>query len=457
MTVVLAIDQRVSGATAVVVDEPGNVLTMSQQTVGLRRLPGGRTEQDPREVLAAVVQAGRVAATEAEASIDVVALTTPGESVLAWDRDTGRPLSSLIICPDQRVNDNCAGLVLNAGCAAPKLAWLRRHVTDDGVVTTADSWLIHQLTGEFVTDASTASHSLLADLDTVSWNPNFLGLFGLAYESLPMIVPSDQIVGATIAFGGSALVGGLVVGQSATMIGEGCLGPADTTCTFGSGATLLANAGATPPLSRAGLAGLAAWRVRGETTYSISGRVSTAASVVPWMKQLGYITNAGDMDKVAASDAGGVLAVPALDGLGVPWWRPDARACLSGMTHRTTVGHLVVAILQGIAAQVAALGSTIAGDLGQPLIRLGVDGGLTQCRTFMQALADLMQIDIEVHPSTPTTALGAAAVSRIAVDRTLSLADALGAVTPSTVFTPHWPAEQAADFRSRWAKAVEAA
>ena len=143
------------------------------------------------------------------------------------------------------------------------------------------------------------------------------------------------------------------------------------------------------------------------------------------MEQLDYITTAADMDKVAADDAGGVLAVPALAGLGAPWWRPEAKASVTGMTLSTTVGHLVVAILQGIAAQVAELGSSVAQDLRQPLTRLRVDGGLTQCQALMQSVADLMQIEIEVYPSAHATPLGAAALARMAHDPSLSLADAV--------------------------------
>ena len=200
-----------------------------------------------------------------------------------------------------------------------------------------------------------------------------------------------------------------------------------------------------------------AWRVKDETTHCISGQVDTAASAVHWMKQLGFITSAADLDRVAAPDAGGVLAVPALAGLGAPWRRPDAKTCISGMTRFTTRGHLVVAILQGVAAQIAALGSAMADDLGKPLTRLRVDGRLTGCRTLMQSLADLLQIDVEVHPSRCAAALGAAAVARIATDPTLGLPDAITPSKPSTIFTPRWSSAQADDFRSRWAEAAEAA
>jgi glycerol kinase len=469
MTTVLTIDQGTSGTKAIVVDGDGNLLGLSEHPVRPTYLPGGGVEQDPHELLASVVGAGRAAVSKAGAPIDVVTIANQGESVLAWHPDTGKPLSNMIVWQDRRAESVCAelaehrdavaqrtGLVLDPYFSAPKLAWLRRNVTRDGVVTTSDSWLIHQLTGEFVTDASTVSRSLLIDLDTASWDGELLGLFGLADERLPAIIPCDAVVGTTTAFGGTVAVGGLVVDQQAALIGEGCLRPGEAKCTFGTGAFLLANTGTTATRSSAGLAASVAWQVRDETTYCVDGQVYTAASAVRWMEQLGYITTAADMDKVAAADAGGVIAVPALAGLGAPWWRPQARASISGMTLSTTVGHLVVAILQGIAAQVAELGSSVTQDLGRPLTRLRVDGGLTQCKTLMQSVADLMQIEIEVYPSPHATALGAAALARMAVDPSLSLADAVVPWQPRLVYTPRWSAEQAADFRGRWNAAVEA-
>lgn len=470
MTTVLTIDQGTSGTKAIVVDGDGSLLGLAERPVRPRYLPGGGVEQDPGELLDSVLDAGRAATSTAGVPVDVVTLANQGETVLAWDPATGEPLSDLIVWQDRRADDLCAalaehrdtvaqrtGLVLDPYFSAPKLAWLRRSVTRDGVVTTSDSWLIHRLTGEFVTDASTASRSLVTDLDTVSWDNELLDLFGLAGERLPTIVACDAVVGTTSAFGGTAAVGGLVVDQQAALIGEGCLRPGEAKCTFGTGAFLLANTGTAATRSRAGLSTSVAWQVRGGTTYCVDGQVYTAASAVRWMEQLGYISTAADLDAVAADDADGVIAVPALAGLGAPWWRPDATATVRGMTLSTTVGNLVTAILQGIAAQVAELGSAVARDLGRPLTRLRVDGGLTQCRTLMQSVADLMQIEIEVYPSAHATPLGAAALARLAVDPSLSLADAIVGWRPALAYTPRWPPDRAAEFRARWAAAAETA
>jgi glycerol kinase len=470
VSTVLTIDQGTSGTKALVVDGDGTVLGLSERPVRPQYLPGGGVEQDPHELLASVLDAGRAAVATAGVPIDVVTLANQGETVLAWDPDTGRPLSNMVVWQDRRAEGICAelaehkgvfaqrtGLVLDPYFSAPKMAWLRRNVTRDGVVTTSDSWLVHHLTREFVTDPSTASRSLLTDLDTTGWDEELLGLFGLGDERLPTIMPCDALVGSTTAFGGTAAVGGLVVDQQAALVGEGCLRPGEAKCTFGTGAFLLANTGNAATRSTAGLAASVAWQVRGQSTYCIDGQVYTAASAVRWMEQLGYITTAADLDEVAAPDNGGVLAVPALAGLAAPWWRPDAKATISGMTLSTTVGHLVVAILQGIAAQVAELGSAVAEDLGRPLTRLRVDGGLTRCTTLMQSVADLMQIDIEVYPSAHATALGAAALARMAHDPGLGLADAVVPWEVGLTYSPLWSAEQASEFRGRWNAAAATA
>ena len=469
MTTVLAIDQGTSGTKAVVVDGDGNLLGLSEHPIHPHYLPGGGVEQDPHELLASVVDVGRAAISKSRATIDMVTIANQGETVLAWDPVTGKPLSNMIVWQDRRAEGICTelaehkdtfarrtGLVLDPYFSAPKLAWLRRNVTREGVVTTSDTWLIHQLTGEFVTDVSTASRSLVTDLNTTAWDRELLDLFGLGDEQLPTIVACDAVVGTTTRFGGSMRVGGLVVDQQAALLAEDCLRPGDAKCTFGTGAFLLANTGTTAARSSAGLTSSVAWSTRGETTYCFDGQVYTAASAVRWLQQLGFIATAADLDTVAAEDTGGVLAVPALAGLAAPWWRPDAKAAFTGMTLSSGPRHLVLAVLQGIAAQVAELGSLVAADLGTPLRRLRVDGGLTQSRVLMQAVADLMQIHIDVFPSAHATPLGAAALARMAADPDLQLADAVVPWNPNMVYTPRWSPQRAADFLSGWTATVDA-
>jgi glycerol kinase len=251
-------------------------------------------------------------------------------------------------------------------------------------------------------------------------------------------------------------VAGLIVDQQAALLAESCLTPGDAKTTFGTGAFLLAQLGANAVRSTSGLTTSVAWRLRGHTSYCVDGQVYTAASAVRWAVDLGLVPSANDIDTVAADSSAGVLCIPALAGLAAPWWDSAAAASFSGMTLSSGPGQLVRALLEGIAAQVAALAGLVASDLGQPLTRLRVDGGLTQSAVLMQAQADLARIPVDVYPSLHATALGAAACARMALDTGLDAKDAVGTWTPDHTYQPEWSADRAEEFMSRWMRAAEA-
>ena len=460
---VLAIDQGTSGTKAIVVDPDCGVVGLAEVPVHPRYLGGGGVEQDPGELLESVLAAGRAAVAAAARPIDVVSLANQGETVLAWEPDSGRPLSPAIVWQDRRAEALCAelevhrellaqrtGLVLDPYFSAPKMAWLRRHVETAGVVTTSDVWLLHQLTGQFVTDATTASRSLLVELGDSGWSDALLDIFGLRGERLPAIVGNDEIIGSTGAFGPDTPVGGVVVDQQAALLAQGCLEPGMAKCTLGTGAFLLANTGSRPVRSSAGLTTSVAWRVGGVDTFCVDGQVYTAASAVRWLSSLGVISGAHDIDAVAAPDNDGVLCVPALAGLAAPWWQPSATASISGMTLATGRGHLVLAVVQGIAAQIAELASAIDADAGAPLSRLRVDGGLTRSTVLMQAIADILQLPVDVYPSPHATALGAAALAQLSLTPDRGLRAVAGSWTPATTFEPQWDGARAEEFRCDW-------
>jgi len=460
---VLAIDQGTSGTKAVVVDPEDGVLATAEVALRPRYLPGGGVEQDPAEMLESVLSSGRRAIEQAGRAVDCISLANQGETVLAWDPGSGSPLSQAVVWQDRRAAALCdeladarelvssrTGLVLDPYFSAPKLAWLRRNVTREGIVSTTDAWLVHELTGEFVTDASTASRSLVLDVDRVEWDPQLLDLFGLADEPLPSIVSCDECVGVTRAFGPELPVCGLVLDQPAALLAQGCWQPGEAKCTFGTGAFLLANTGGHAVRSGAGLTTSIAWRCRGQTTYCIDGQSYTVGSAVRWLIDLGLIGEASELDLVATDDAGGVLCSPALAGLAAPWWRPDATASFTGMTLATRPAQLVSAMLQGIAAQLAELTDVIGTDLGQPLASLRVDGGLTRSRALMQAVADLTQLPISLYPSPHATALGAAALGRLSLDPELELQHAVLDWRPQASYDPGWSPARADEFRARW-------
>lgn len=464
----LAIDQGTSGTKAIVVDEAGQVVSIAEVAVRPEYLADGGVEQDPEALFDSVVNAGRKALAQADVSVAAVALANQGETVLAWNRDNGRPLTPAVVWQDRRAESICAplaasadtvaqrtGLVLDPYFSAPKMAWIRANMTTDGVVTTTDTWLVYRLCGEFVTDASTASRSLLMSLDSVAWDDELIGLFGLAGEALPEIVGSDQIVGSTDVFGPTIAVAGLIVDQQAALLAESCLAPGDAKCTFGTGAFLLAQLGAKPARSTSGLTNSVAWQLRNQSSYCVDGQVYTAASAVRWAVDLGLVPAANQIDAVAADSSDGVLCVPALAGLAAPWWDSAAAASFTGMTLSSGRGQLARALLEGIAAQVAALADLVASDMGQPLTRLRVDGGLTQSAVLMQAQADLARIPVDVYPSLHATALGAAACARLALDPGLDVAKAVGTWSPEHTYDPGWSADRAEAFMARWMRAAE--
>jgi len=466
---VLAIDQGTSGTKAIVVDESGAVLATADADVRPDYLVGGGVEVDPVQLLNSVLETGRQAIAQAGRPIDAVALANQGETVLAWNRQTGAPLSKAIVWQDSRSADICSelgdcadliatrtGLVLDPYFSAPKMAWLRRHVTSEGVVTTSDTWLLHQLTGEFVTDVTTASRSLVLDLDTAQWSGELLDLFGLADEPLPRIVDCDEVIGTTEAFGSPMAVGGLVVDQQAALLAEACLTAGSAKCTYGTGAFLLANAGHNAVRSTGRLTTSVAWRVRGELSYCIDAQVYTAASAFRWLSDIGVLSNAGAIDDVAAADSAGVFFSPGLAGLGSPWWHAEPCGALVGMSLSTERGHIVQAVVEGIAAQVAELVAVVEADLGIAVPTLRVDGGLTRSHRLLQAQADLLQRPIEVYPSANATAEGAAALARLASDPKLCVGDAVGGAALSVVVEPRWSADRAAEFLGLWRATVQA-
>ncbi|HYN75515.1 MAG TPA: FGGY family carbohydrate kinase [Candidatus Limnocylindria bacterium] len=464
-------DQGTSGTKAVVV-APGRGVIGSAE-VALRPDFGaaGAVEQDPHALLTSVLEAGRAAVNAAGEPVAAVGLANQGETVLVWDRSTGAPLSPMVVWQDRRSADLCSrlsahsdelaaitGLSLDPYFAAPKMAWLREQGHAGGVVTTSDAWLIHQLCGAFVTDASTASRTLILDLDSASWSPRALEIFGLAEEELPEVVACAGSFGETSAFGPDLPLAGLVVDQQAALFAQGCLQPGQAKCTYGTGAFLLANVGAGATRSHTGLPTSVAWQTREGTSYCLDGQVYTVASAVRWLVDLGVLAGADDLDRLGGTvaDAGEVTFVPSLAGLGAPWWAPQAKGSLTGLGLDTTGGHLVHALCEGIAAQVADLAAAMAADLGAPLTTLSVDGGLTRSTLLMQTQADLLQVPVEVFASPDATALGAAAFAHLGFDSQLALADAVEPWRPAATYEPRIGADEAAERLDRHRVAVAA-
>ncbi|MGA4838454.1 FGGY family carbohydrate kinase [Streptomyces sp. G45] len=468
---VLAVDQGTSGTKALVVCPERGVIGSGAAPVRPRHLPGGLVEVSPGDLLDSVLDAGRAALADADEPVTAVGLANQGETVLAWDPATGEPLTDALVWQDRRAEPLCAelaehaeelraltGLPLDPYFAAPKMAWIRRHLTRDGTVTTSDAWLTHRLTGAFVTDAATAGRTQLLDLDTAAWSERALALFGLDGEALPRVVDAAEHIGTTTDFGYGIPLTGLLVDQQAALLAQDVTEPGSAKCTYGTGAFLLAQTGDRPRRGDSGLVACVAWRLGGRSSYCLDGQVYTAASAVRWLTDLGVISGAEDLDAVgsAVPDSGGVTFVPALAGLAAPWWRGDLRGSLTGLGLDTAPGHVVRALCEGIAAQVAELADAVAADLGEPLRSLRVDGGLTRSALLMQTQADLLQRPVEVSALPDVTALGVGAVARLGADPGLALRDVIPAWRPAAVYEPRVSADEAAARRAAFRSEVTA-
>jgi glycerol kinase len=466
---ILAIDQGTSSTKALVVADAGEVLGEGSASVNPEAKAGGAVEQDPQELLESIVAAGRAALAAAGVAVEAVGIANQGETVLRWDRESGKPFGPALSWQDRRAAPiareleshadrltEITGLPLDPYFAAPKMTWLRRETGDEGVITMIDAWLNEQLAGAFVTDAATASRTLLLDLESTTWSDEACALFEIDPTTQPEIVDCAASVGETTVFGDLLPVTGLVVDQQGALFAESCFAPGEAKCTYGTGAFILATAGDQALHSKARLAACVAWRLDGHTTYCLDGQVYSAGSAVSWLEELALIKEAADLDRISSHEGEEALFVPSLAGLGAPFWAPDARGGWLGLSLATSRDDLVRAVIWGIAAQVASLARAMGDDMGRPLERLRVDGGLTRSKALMQAQADLLQAPVERYPSADATALGAGALARLGSGAASTLQEAVGGWTPAEVFEPRMTAAEAQERLARWEAAAAA-
>src|SRR6266536_5747959 len=392
---VLAIDQGTSSTKALVVAEGGRVLGEASAPVHPRAGTEGAVEQDPQELLDSIVEAGRAAIAAAGANVGAVGLANQGETVLRWNRESGEPYGPALSWQDRRAVSvtrdlaghedrltKITGLPLDPYFAAPKMTYLRREQGDEGVVTTVDAWLNQRLAGAFVTDAATASRTMLLDLESTTWSDEACALFEIDRATQPEIVDCAASVGETTVFGDPLPVTGLVVDQQGALFAESCFAPGEAKCTYGTGAFILATAGDQALHSKARLAACVGWRLDGHTTYCLDGQVYSAGSAVSWLEEFDLIKEAADLDRISSDEGEEALFVPSLAGLGAPFWAPDARGGWLGLSLATSRDDLVRAVIWGIAAQVASLARAMGDDMGRPLERLRVDVRLTPSKAL---------------------------------------------------------------------------
>ncbi|HEV8584836.1 MAG TPA: FGGY family carbohydrate kinase, partial [Methylomirabilota bacterium] len=367
-----------------------------------------------------------------------IGIANQGETVVVWDRESGRPLAPAIVWQDTRTHDDMerlagdqaatrriretTGLAPDAYFSASKIRWLLDHVPEARSLAaqgrlcagTLDAWLVWDLTaGEyFVTDASTAARTLLFDIRALRYDPWLLELFAVPEAVLPSVRPSDSplgpVKGVNAAINGTPVVAGLV-DQPAALFGQGCLGPGQAKATYGTGCFVYLNTGGAPRPSAHGLLTTIAWQRAGGTTYALDGGVFAAGSVVEWLVRAGLLSDVGEADALLAAARDGadeVTCVPALTGLAAPYWDRHARASWLGLGLGSGRAELVRAALEGVACRVAQVVGAMEKDAGLSIETLRVDGGLTACQGLMQMQADLLGIRLEIAADAEATLRG---------------------------------------------------
>jgi glycerol kinase len=448
---VLAIDQGTTGTTALLLDREGAVRARGYAELPQHFPRPGWVEHDGEEIWSTTLSAVAAACTRVEGgsrSIAGVGITNQRETTLLWDRESGAPVAPAIVWQDRRTAERCAalkrqgletevrrrtGLVLDPYFSATKLEWVLRHDSDvksrarRGRIAfgTVDSWLLWRLTGgaTHATDPTNASRTLLYDIGRGRWDERLLEIFGVPAETLPEVMPSSGRFGTTRGVGAipdRVPIAGIAGDQQAALFGQGCVAAGQSKNTYGTGCFLLLHTGERRVASRSGLLTTIACGPKGEPAYALEGSVFIAGAALQWLRDgLQILEGAPASEAIAAGlpDSGGVVMVPAFVGLGAPYWRPDVRGALFGLTRGTTRAHVVRAALESLAFQSRDLIEAMARDAGRTKSSaprsgrarvLRVDGGAAANDWLMQYQADLLGIPVQRPHVIETTALGAA-------------------------------------------------
>ncbi len=485
--VVLAIDQGTTGSTALLLDRALEVVAWHNVEFPNHYPEPGHVEHDVAEIWASVEEAVRGALKRAgDVNVVAVGITNQRETCLFWDRETGEPIHRALVWQDRRTADRCqelrergllplfrgkTGLVLDPYFSGTKAGWLLDHVpgarkrAEAGALAfgTIDTWLAWKLCGAHVTDPSNASRTLLFDIHAMRWDEELCGLLGVPMNTLPQVVDNAGVVGSTQGVGflpDGIPVSGMAGDQQSALFGQACFAPGMAKSTYGTGAFVLMNTGSTPVASERGLLTTVGWRVGGEVTYALEGSAFIAGAAVQWLRDgLQIIRTAAEIEELAGSvpDAGGVVFVPALAGLGAPHWRPDARGLFTGITRGTTRAHIARAVLEGVALQLSDILSAMAADAGQPLTELRVDGGAAKNGLLMQFQADVLGVACVRPKVLETTALGAAFLAGLGAGFWESPDAIRASWVEDRTFEPQRSREEVAAHLAAWARAVERA
>ncbi len=434
---ILSIDQGTTSSRAIIFDTSGHAIVTAQQEFKQYYPASGWVEHDPEEIWSSTQAVCKQVLSEV-GEVKVIGITNQRETVVVWDRESGKAIHKAIVWQDTRTADLCAelkqrnledmirhktGLVIDPYFSATKIGWILDHtkgareLAEQGKLAfgTIDSFLIWRLTdGQVhVTDATNASRTLLFNIRTQQWDEELLELFGIPASMLPEVRDSaaDFGISSSNALGQQIPIGGVAGDQQAAAIGQSCFLPGNIKSTYGTGGFALINTGDAVVTSSAGLLSTVAYRINGHTTYALEGSIFIAGAAVQWLRDRMKIIQDSRQTETHANELtsnDGVYLVPAFVGLGAPYWNPNARGAIFGLTRDTGPEHFSRAALESIAYQTHDLIQAISKDTHYAIDTLRVDGGMVANQWMCQMLSDILNIDIEVPVVTETTALGAA-------------------------------------------------
>lgn len=489
---VAAIDQGTTSTRCIIFDTAGQIVGSARQEHTQHFPQAGWVEHDAQEIwhnTQAVLVGALDNAAITPAQLAALGVTNQRETVVLWDRHTGLPVAPAIVWQDTRTADICreladlgggaarfqdqVGLPLATYFSGPKLVWLLRHhpeIADraeqgDILAGTMDSYLLWRLTGGVhggihATDVTNASRTMLMDLRTLQWDPQIAAQMGVPLSMLPEIRSSSEVFG-TMAFAHEFAhipIAGMLGDQHAAMLGQACTQAGEAKNTYGTGNFLLMNTGTEPVFSQHGLLTTVCYQLGDQpATYALEGSIAVTGSLVQWLRDnLGFFDTADEIEQLAASvpDNGGAYIVPAFSGLFAPYWRPDARGVITGLTRFVTKAHLARAALEATAFQTVEVAAAMNADTPHPLTVLKVDGGMVVNNLLMQCQADVLGVPVIRPAITETTALGAAYAAGLAVGFFSDTDEIRSHWRAERTFEPTWSAAQRKTSLARWRQAV---
>lgn len=484
---ILALDQGTTSSRSILFDHAGEIKSVAQKEFTQIFPQPGWVEHDPREIWSS--QASTIAECITSVGINgldiaAIGITNQRETTIVWDAETGVPVYNAIVWQDGRTAEFCngliadgltdkirekTGLILNPYFSGTKVRWILENVpgarakAEAGKLRfgTVDSWLVWNLTqGDVhVTDVSNASRTLLFNIHTLEWDQELLDLFGIPASMLPAVKSSSEVYGhtRTTLFAHEVPIAGIAGDQHAALFGQMCIEPGTLKNTYGTGCFLLMNTGKEAILSKNNLLTTIAWKIGDEVTYALEGSIFVGGSCVQWLRDgLKIIQNSGEVEGLATSvdDNAGVYFVPALTGLGAPYWDPHAKGTITGITRGTTTAHIARAALEGIAFQTMDIVNAMQRDAGIPLGALKVDGGASRNNYMMQFQADILGTNVVRPTCVETTAKGAAYLAGLAVGFWGSIDEIREQWGIDRTFTPVAPASKVKELKAGWADAV---